>query len=88
MQTSLLAAVPALTNLAETGGTFNSLPWILGGIALLVIGAIVLFFLSRRRREDEAPEVLGEEDAVADQGLHQDPAGDDGLIDDSWMDKR
>lgn len=86
MQTSLQVAVPALTSLAETGGTFNALPWIIGGIALLIIGAIVLFILGRRKKDDEAVDELDGD--APEHGLHQETPGDDGLVDDSWMDKR
>lgn len=79
--------------LATTGGTFDPVPWVVGGLIALALGAFALVAVNRSRAKKDAElEASRHADAAADRaaerGVGQGDADGDGLVDDSWMTKR
>lgn len=75
--------------LATAGGTFDPVPWVVGGLIALALGAFALVAVNRNRAKKDAElQADAAADRAAERGVGQDDAGGDGLVDDSWMTKR
>lgn len=59
-------AIALADQLAVTGGTFDPVPWIVGGLVAIGLGAFAMIGLGRRRRASEARELEAERAARAD----------------------
>lgn len=75
--------------LATAGGTFDPVPWVVGGLIALALGAFALVAVNRNRAKKDAElQADAAADRAAERGVGQADADGDGLVDDSWMTKR